>query len=263
MSELTELQKDLPISMLDRDLQRIQNSLYGCFDRGLVYEIDKRVKWYEEIVVADVACGIGAAIEEIVRTLPREIGEEHFMRVNIRGIGIDINPLPEMIPLEILRINPSTEQQEEGEQTKPLAEFRKDDARTLETIQSDSVDVLYSVSGLHYVDDTLRALEAGYRVLKEGGIMGHEIPDFLVSKPDIHTIIRETPGAEKVFHIRQRPSENDYECNYGFIVGKKEPGNTFKGFPWRMTGVNHPYEHLDGFKKHVVVGNYVKVSETR
>lgn len=261
----TDLQADLPIEMLGRPLNNVESVLSNCFEQySLIDVIGQRTRWNKETVVLDAACGTGAAIEEIARTAAHIIEDQDMIRGRVRGIGIDLNPRPDLIPREVLSINYDHDMDApvSTEPTPPRAEFRRDDMRTLATVPDNSVDVLYSVSGLEYIDDCLRALEASWRVLKEGGIMGHEVPHDLVCEPSIFQIIKETPGASDVFSIREALRDNDYLCDYRFILGKKKPGNNFRGFPYKMISTKRPFEHREekSHYKHVVVGIYERIS---
>ncbi len=263
METLTDLQRDIPTNMLGRNLAKVQHTLGGCFEEeDLMGVIAKRSDQdNEEIVVLDAACGTGIAIEEIARRAPALIEDWRCVRRRIRAIGIDLNPLPGGIPEEILIIDPRNINQKLLVPTPPLTEFRNDDVRTLSTVPSDSVDVLYSVGGLHYVDDCLQALESGFRTLKEGGMMALEVPRKFVSEPAIADIIKQARGASDVFTIHRNPSErNEYWWGYDVIVGEKKPGNDFGGFPWRMVSSRQPYRHLDNYFRHVVVGAYEKIA---
>lgn len=263
----TNLQKDLPAKKLRRNLDDVGHALFHCFgeDSSLLEEISKRMRWGEEAVVLDAACGVGTAIEEITREGPFLIEDRYYVRGRIRGIGIDLNPRPDLIPREILSVHYDSCEDvlRTGEPTSPRADFRRDDLRTLATVADASVDVLYSVSGLNYVDDCLRAFEAGFRTLRDGGIMAYEVPETLISEPRMRHIIEQTPGASNVFSIRERPSDNDYRCDYGYVVGIKNPGHTFRRFPFRMIGVKKPYGHdeAEPHLKHAVVGIYEKLPE--
>lgn len=262
----TDLQADLPTEMLGRSLDRAESVLRNCFEQhSLIDVIGQRMRWGKETVVLDAACGTGAAIEEIARTAAHIIEDQDMIRGRVRGIGIDLNPRPDLIPGEVLSINYDhyMDRPVPTEPLTPRAEFRRDDMRTLATVPDNSVDVLYSVSGLEYVDDCLRALEASWRVLKEGGIMGHEVPHDLVCEPSIFQIIKETHEASDVFSIREAFRDNDYLCDYRFILGKKKPGNNFRGFPYKMTSTKRPFEHhkeKPPHYKYVVVGIYERIS---
>ena len=158
----------------------------------------------------------------------------------IQGIGIDLNPLPEMIPARILTI---PEQYPSGLSIldrmfspcptnqplpKPISYFARADASAL-PIADNRIDFGYSVSTLVYVADTLKTLEECYKALKQGGIFLLEICSKEISAyPSFEEILEKTPGASKAFTYV--PSKT--EPNTGFLICRKSKDDGFKGFPY-------------------------------
>lgn len=256
METFTDLQKDIPPRFLGRDLKTVCSDFFSCspvFD--LLYEIGKRMKEDgREVVVLDAGCGVGTAIEELAQKGADLVEDMLCVRGRIQAIGVDLNPRPDLIPQLVV-----------GGEIRLQAKFVQDDIRSLAMVDDNSIDVLYSVEVLGYVDDTLAALTAGWRTLREGGIMCFKTPQNFISQPSIVDIIQETPGADDVFGLRDNVSTNDYCLEYGFVVAEKKPGNQFRGFPWRMVDV-HPYikihpEFADFAPRlrHIVVGVYEKM----
>lgn len=100
-------------------------------------------------VVADLGCGTGNTIDEMVELYSRVTNKQFF------GLGIDVSPatLPEAL------------------QNRPCANKGQRIAASVEKLplRDDSCDLVYSQETLQYVPDTLQALEEGYRVLKPQG----------------------------------------------------------------------------------------------
>ncbi|MEK7528344.1 MAG: class I SAM-dependent methyltransferase [Patescibacteria group bacterium] len=259
----TPLQADLPDKYLARSYIAVQTALSPAFE--LYQEIRRRVRYEDdECVVLDVGCGTGDAIEELARVLPHELDDRECIRSRIRAIGVDINPLPYLI-------RKSTFQKGQVQSAGLLSDIREDDMCELATVPSGSVDVLYCVGGLHYVADQLRALETGWRVLREprvdeeggqrpGGIMVYDGLFEFLTEPHVGDIISANADNANPFSLKVRMSQaNDYLVESQLVIAEKTEDCEFVRFPWRHVGhedilprVTTP--HLRHMKK----GKYVR-----
>lgn len=201
----TILQKRLHDSMLGRDLATLQRK-FGKYGIDLLYELESTVDKDSDIIV-DIGCGYGVGVEEITRHFREKLG------IDIRGIGVDLNPLPKHIPQSILH------------GSKPTASFHVADAREL-PFQDGAVAAGYSFATLQYIPDALRALEEGHRVLKPGGtFIWHVNGAYDISLfPNFRRILKHTPGGEDFDFTRNR-----------LVVCRKPDASEFRGFPWTET----------------------------
>ena len=234
---MNPLQEVLEREQLTRDV----SNLIALFNEGGIdfyRTLAERVADHtreEHFSILEIGCGSGSALEQAVRDMRlKNQGKK------IQGIGIDLNPLPGMIPGRILTI---PEQYPSGLSLldrmffqcptnqplpKPISYFARADASAL-PIADNRIDFGYSVSTLVYVADTLKTLEEGYRVLKEGGIFLLEICSKEISGyPFFDEILEKTPGASKVFTYV--PSKT--YPNTGFLICRKSKDDGFKGFPY-------------------------------
>lgn len=224
-------------------------------------DIDEKIRelaeTQDDITVLDAGCGSGAAIEERVRRLQASLRLHFRRKINLTGIGIDINPVPHLIHRYIASIDPEKGYAWEKKKIYPnVASVRPDDIVTLETVPSNSVDIVYSIAVLAYVADVLRAIEASWRVLKPGGIMCHQIPFYFTSKPDLADIISHTKGGSAF--------SPKYVYFNDYILATKTAESDFEGFPYRMTSVFDYYQSPEeGFahREHIKVGMYEKIKD--
>jgi len=251
--ELTDLQGMLPLGYLGREMELVDYMMLDILD------INKRVRALaenqDEIVILDAGCGAGTSIEERVRTQQAVLRREVRSGIKLVGIGVDINPVPHLIPRNILSINPeSGMQDEQGAMHSLVASIRQDDITELGTVPSNSVDIIYSIATLAYVADVLKALEESWRVLKPGGIMCHQGSRPLMTVPDLKEILTLTRGAW-TFQMKHNHAD-------AFWVATKEPEpeKYFRGFEYRLdrvanyntTDADKNYPHRGQFK----IGHY-------
>lgn len=232
-NESTPLQESLPLGCMNRSANDLDEILLGGIN--IPDEISKRAKTQSETVILDIGCGTGAAIEERVRKHQAWLRKSTRQDIAITGIGIDINPIPEYISPWVLEIIPEHGYRPSSSTKKyPLmTSIRQDDATTLETVASNSVDIIYSVHVLEYIEDTLRAIEAAWRTLKLGGIMCLLVNPDALSEPNFDTIVANTPGGQPFLpkNVRKR----------NFIVSTKGEDRSFNGFPYTLKS-SRPYD---------------------
>lgn len=234
----TDLQNSCAERLLTRDLYitrmtfaEAQVNFYQLLRQSCIQALQAG----ETFTMLDIGCGSGACLEECLRNLKIQLEEN---RDKIRGIGLDQNPLPEMIPNHILSLvklphrsilplsQPQTK--EPLPEGVPIAEFIQGDVCKL-PFEDDSIDFCYCVGTLIYVGDTLKALGEIYRVLKPGGTCLLEICEKEISiRPRFHQILEETPGSSEVFTYKPSP----FAERTGFLVIKKTNEDLFEGFPY-------------------------------
>lgn len=240
MAQRTDLQEVLKDDMLVRDFQTVDS----LFREGGIKLWDEIVgalgesfrESTDDFVLLEAGCGSGACLEQILRNLMQRFPQ---FKARIKAIGVDVNPLPEMIPQRILGVNPDAGFSMfnlfgDGDSLQvpntPLADLRMGDVCALD-LPDESVNIGYSVATLIYVADTLRAFSEGYRVLKPGGKFFWEICKKDISLfPDFDQILEATPGAKQVFsYVLSSVDENT-----GFVICNKTAGIEFKGFDYAV-----------------------------
>ncbi len=221
---LTRSLEDLQALFLDGGINlwgEIQGALFAAAMNG-----DKDFR------LLDDGCGSGTGVEHILRLLLQRPGK---MEGKISAVGIDKNPLPDLIPKAVLDIDPHyrgsvLSEPNFGSEPNPLADLRQGDVCNLD-LPDNSVNIGYSVGTLIYVTDTLKALSEAYRVLKPGGKFFFEICEKDAAHfPQFSNILAATPGASKV--LSYVPSGSDK--NTGFVICVKRPDVEFKGFDYEV-----------------------------
>ena len=135
-ADILEYQRALLPKDINRDLSHVAGGLFNVLD--LQAELEKRLMRAsglgKEVTVVDGGCGSGAAIEELARVMPFFQDGLNFRR-QLRAIGIDLNPLPQMIDRKILEINPEDGcYGTRGKIFDCVADLREDDLETLATV---------------------------------------------------------------------------------------------------------------------------------
>lgn len=208
MNSRTKLQESLQDLSLSRDFTDMDRR-FGIHRLNLQAEIFDRL-WNADvnqpIVLLDIGCGKGVAIEQAIRTARQWVDTMRSDKL-IRGIGLDVNPL-----------NDGKEE---------FAEFLKGDACDL-PLADNSIDVAYSTQTFLYVSKPFLALEECYRVLKPGGVALIELKSKDVSlSPSLPEILHQTPGAEGVFDYLENEVEG---YKFGSVVIRKSDEDRFRGF---------------------------------
>jgi ubiquinone/menaquinone biosynthesis C-methylase UbiE len=226
MTERIDMQEPLDDRQLTRDFWNNYHffRVHGKFD--LEREVLTRLQ-EEDIIVLDAGCGSGTGIEHLVRHLGA-FAQRQSYKGKLTGIGIDLNPLPELIPSTIQGLYPGENVNDIG----IIADLKKGDVCDM-PLEDNSVSVGYSTATLIYVLDTLKALAEGYRVLKQEGAFIWEICEKELShKPTFTQILEETPGAKEVFTYVKSTDVADT----GFVICRKSETDTFKGFNYKVIG---------------------------
>jgi SAM-dependent methyltransferase len=176
--------------------------------------------------VLDAGCGAGSTLAQLVRFLSKRT------KKHIHGIGIDLQPLPHLMTDE----GPLPEN--------ASVEFLSSDVRSMDGIESDSVDFGYSAAVIQYVPDAIRAPETGYRVLRDGGKFHWYINERrdLTIRPNIRELLAQTPGAKDVFQYR-RESHGGWQR---LLVCTKDSQSSFEGFPFVSEGSEGIPSDLNG-----------------
>ncbi len=238
------------------DLQAVlrEGALCRSFDQVRDIFLEEGVDlWYEAInvvsnpnndgdfVLLDVGCGSGASIEELLRSLIQRFPSK---RARLKAIGVDKNPLPEMIPRDVFNINPNDPltvmalingllglgKKPLPAPSEPMVDLRRGDVCALD-LPNDSVDLGYSVATLIYVTDCLQALSEGYRVLKPGGRFCWDVSaKYISDSPSFEEILNATPGARHVFRYVRSSVDPDAGC----VICTKVPGVDFRGFNYSV-----------------------------
>jgi SAM-dependent methyltransferase len=187
----TPLQKSFPKDYLNRSLLKVK-TMFRKTDVKMLLTFSKIVRRSKdsEVTVLDLGCGSGTTIEDFWQKMSNQNWryKRRLHGKNLNTIGIDISPLPAMIPKRIFKTAPT-----------PQTKFIKADAEKL-PLADNSVDFAYSVGLLRYLKDPLRALEEGYRVLKPGGVFLWLLSGYtdISTKPTIEKILEGTPGASRL-----------------------------------------------------------------
>ncbi len=214
MTEKTDLQLKLSQATYSRGIDAVNHVLQGTVD--LNREALNRAAALpsgESFVLADIACGSGQWLHEMVEALPRHF-ESNGISKSVQGIGMDMNPL--------------------GTSSSEKVTILRGDATRMTPIADASVDIGTSFFGGHYIADMLSALESSHRILKPGGTFYWLMPLDLVSNPDISKVLSETPDAEKYFEIKKP----DWNGTAPLIICRRSsnPEESFTGFPYHFLG---------------------------
>lgn len=234
--ELTDLQRVLKPNQIGRDFDQVGKmfkatgiDIVGAFDAVVANSPD------QTIVTLDVGCGTGASIEHFWRVMGTR---DNLKDRALRTIGLDQNPLPQLVPDGILQ----------GKDIR--TKFLTADAHEI-PLADNSVHFGYSVALLQYCKDPLRILEEAHRVLKPNGIMLWLLSSYsdVSTLPQIDTILHNTPGLEDTFRMHYGIDE---DIHYALSC-TKQPDSLFEGFPYKLL-FNLPhllrFRKTDKFKKH-------------
>ncbi len=218
VENLSELQKRLEPKDYKRSFLEIV-SMFGLAGVDLDHELTEeffRKSPYRDFNILDGGCGAGVAIEQVTRACIQLLALNPE-KDKVNGLGVDFNPLPDQIPIECLK----------GDKALRSA-FAKGDLSALPAADN-SVDFGYSVATLQYVQDALRALEEGYRVLREGRSMHFLLSSYndVSYHPHFGTILDNTPGADEVFRWRWGKSDD-----FSVVTCTKRSDSRFRGFPY-------------------------------
>ena len=219
----TALQKSFPKEYLNRSFRKAKTMFRNTDVKFLlIFSRIVRQSQDPEVTVLDLGCGSGTTIEDFWQKMNHQ--EWRYKR-RLRGkklntIGIDLSPLPEMIPKRVFKTK-----------TTPQTRFIKADAQKI-PLPDNSVDFAYSVGLLRYLKDPLRALEEGFRVLKPGGTFLWLLSGYtdVSTKPTLEKILEETPGAAETFKL-----SFGYSRIRGTLICTKKADSKFSKFPFKLS----------------------------
>lgn len=228
----TPLQNSFPEDYLNRSFRKVK-TMFRKTDVKFFLEFARATRRSPdpEITVLDLGCGSGTTIEDFWQKLsnPKWRFKRRLHGKKLKTIGIDVNPLPDMIPKRVFKTTTT-------HQTK----FLKADAEKT-PLPDNSVDFAYSVGLLRYLKDPLRALEEGYRVLKPGGVFLWLLSGYtdISTKPMLEKILAETPGASDVFKLSFGYSRlrGTLICKKPALATRHLPGAPLKftKFPFKLS----------------------------
>jgi SAM-dependent methyltransferase len=151
----------------------------------------------KDYVVLEVGCGFGKAIQEMKKELP-----------GIRFIGMNRKPYHEQIPGH---------------------EYIYGDCGERIPVSDASVDFLYSISTLQFVHNRARFFEEASRVLKDGGHMRVQLPEF---RPEFGKwmsmdVILEDSGETTLWrHLQRFPGYDVFSGQqYSLLAIRKKAGS--------------------------------------
>lgn len=134
------LQSDIPNHMLSRSFESIDRwfRLFGVDLRAEVETLIDQAGSRKRIL--DLFCGYGVAANELAHELE-----------DVEVIGVDLKTHPDKI---------------DGN---PKAILINSDAKEIEGVDDESLDVIYAMAGIAYVDDALKVFQAAHQKLRVGG----------------------------------------------------------------------------------------------
>lgn len=244
----TPLQDSFPKEYLNRSFRKVK-TMFRKTDVKFLLTFSRIVRRSKdsEITVLDLGCGSGTTIEDFWQKLshPDWRYQRRLKGKKLKTIGIDISPLPEMIPKRVFKTAPT-----------PQTKFIKADAEKI-PLPDNSVDFAYSVGLLRYLKDPLRALEEGYRVLKPGGTILWLLSGYtdISTKPLLEKILEETPGSDGTFELRF-----GWSRMRGTLICTKKLDSKFTKFPFKLSN-SFPKtiktQPTDEFLEHRVYQKYI------
>jgi SAM-dependent methyltransferase len=194
--------------------------------------------------ILDLCCGSGHAAETCIQTLYNETNEDGVKQENnIEMFGVDINPLPHLIPREV-REESRLILNDFGIDGDQMSTLVKHDLDTGIPFPDNYFDYIYSVEGMIYIEDGLRLLEEIYRVLKPGAKAAIRVSPWFLAEGEVacsklysahrlkalREIIDNTPGAEGIFTIKEERNCLYRDYRGGIVVNKPEISVGFTGF---------------------------------
>lgn len=219
----TPLQKSFPKDYLNRSLLKVK-TMFRKTDVKMFLTFSKIVRRSKdtEVTVLDLGCGSGTTIEDFWQKMsnPNWRYKRRLHGKNLNTIGIDLSPLPSMIPKRIFKTTST-----------PQTKFIKANAENI-PLPDSSVDFAYSVGLLRYLKDPLRALEEGYRVLKPGGVFLWLLSGYtdVSTKPTLEKILSETLSASGTFELRF-----GWSRMRGTLICTKKSSSKFTKFPFKLS----------------------------
>ena len=244
----TPLQRACKIKNVSGDFWLACAHLHSC-GISLSYDLIELYERYQyrrdySVRILDLCCGSGHAAETCVQTIYAEAYQDGISQINnIEMYGVDINPLPHLIPEEV-RERSRWILEDFGIEGDQMAKLVEHDLNTGIPFPDNHFDYIYSVEGMIYIEDGLRLLEEIYRVLKPGAKAVIRVAPWFIAERDengsklfsnhrlraLREIMQNTPGAEDVFTIEEEKEFDQWEYRGGIIIRKPEEPTRFTGF---------------------------------
>ena len=177
----------------------------------------------EAFVVLDGGGGAGGVVDDIVSGY--YVSKFGFKaRKCLRGILLDLNPLPELR-------NCPWDEEDRNYYGFPEVECRKGDVRSLSEFPDESVNLYMLYEVAHYVDDLLAVLQEAYRVLKDGGLMVMNFDTRMATDPSLQEILKEVDPEGRVFTVKP----NGYD-GYSIVLACRKVSGVGLRFPYKFIG---------------------------
>ncbi len=194
----------------------------GSFSR-VVKRMIKECPVGETFVVLDGGGGSGGVVADI-------LGNHYVSQFRskakkcMRGIALDLNPLPELI-------EDRWDEEDRMCYDIPEVEYVQGDVRSLSQFDDESVNlyILYEVA--HYIDDLLAVLQEGYRVLKDDGLMFMNFDTRMATDPALQDILKEVDPEGRIFTVK-----TDGYGGYAMVLSCRKVLGVELKFPYKFKG---------------------------
>lgn len=174
----------------------------------------------ETFTILEAGSGAGVALLGAIQ----RARIRHGHRLKIQGIGVDLSPLPHILPKYFA-------DSECLEELRRMGLLVKANAEEL-PIKDESIDFGFSVATVQYVRDSLRAIEESHRGLKNDREF-HWLLSTVASVsflPTLHSILKNTPGSYDSLGLI------DWSDDFHDVLTVRRHGaSQFDGFPYDLS----------------------------